>query len=224
MGVRAAMVLAAVLGAYLAGCNEAEESVPPSKVEGVTAYGVTLDQKASPQDVAYVLLRSLAEDVQAAQAHPPRREDQKKANMITWSLAAPDEIERRLVEGRKMLTQGAAPANSLGPDRDKQIYAVVNLWAPIVAYYVDSFDKDRDKATQRMTVRTAQGVTGLEVLYDVWPDPSRPDKDRHQTLSINVVMEKGYYRVARVSFVTPPAKPKVVPLRVPATQPATRNS
>jgi hypothetical protein len=228
LGAWAGVVVVAVLGIHLAGCNEVEEKVPPPKVETVTQYGLTLDENATPQQVAYVLLRSLAEDVQAAQAKPPQRDAQKNANMITWSLAAPDEIEKRLLDGRRLLSKKATRPDSLGVDRDKQIYAVVNLWAPIVAYYVSSFDKDPQTAMARMKVRRALELTGDEVLYEVWPDPSRPDKDRHQTLSINLVRQKGtdsakeYCRVARVGFAPRVARPTTAPSRVLTTQPATR--
>jgi hypothetical protein len=164
--------------------------------------------------------------VQAAQAKPPRREDQKKANMITWSLAAPDEIERRLLDGRRMLDKNAPRPETLGADRDKQIYAVVNLWAPIVAYYVNSFDQDAQTAMNRMRVQSAGALTGGAVLYEGWPEPSRPDADRHQTLTINLVQQKGadptktYWRVARVAFAPRAIRPATAPARMPTTRPA----
>lgn len=206
------------------GCTDPEENIPPAEVKTVTAYGMTLDPSATPQQVAYVLLRSLAEDVQAAQDHPPRPKDQKAANLITYSIAAVDEIERRIlamVSENKPTQPGAA---SLGKDRSKDIYRVVNYWAPIVAYYVGSFDQDPQAAMARMrVVQMAEGRTA-QVLYEVWPEASRPDADRHQTLAIELVKEKGpggeYWRVARVTYA-----PKTTrPAGGAATRPATASA
>jgi hypothetical protein len=228
-GLWVGVVIGALLGMQLAGCGEAEEKAPAAKVEAVTAYGVTLDENATPQQVVYALLRSLAEDVQAAQAKPPRKEDQKHANLITWSLSAPGELEKRILEGQQTLNPGQPKLTALGADRDKRIYSVVNLWAPIVAYYIGSFDTDEKTAMARMKLRTARELPGVEVQYEVWPDPAKPDAERHQWLSINLVKEKSttdpnkeYWRVTRVAFSPHAAKVTTRPATATATQPATQ--
>jgi hypothetical protein len=229
----AAVAVGVVLAAELAGCTEAEDRVPPAKVETVTAYGMTLDQNATPQQVTYVLLRSLADDVHAAQAHPPRSDEQKAANMITWSVAAPNVIEQRLLESLRTLSKNPASITSLGKDRNKEIYRVVNLWAPIVAYYVDSFDKDPQAAMNRMRVLPSGNGQIIHVLYDVWPDASRPDAGRHETLDVELVREKAsegsgdYWRVARIAYLPPQGshvmtQPAVTPMLRPTTRPALR--
>lgn len=212
----------AVVACLTGGCQDAADTLPPPEVKTVTAYGQTLDESATPQQVAYVLLRSLAEDVQAAQAKPPRREDQKQANLITWSVAAPNTIEQRILSTAREHAKDPARFQSLGENRKKEIYRVVNQWAPIVAYYVASFDQDPETAMSRMHVRPSPNGQVTHILYEVTPDPTRPDVDQRRTLDIELVKEKGadgkeYWRVARVGYIGLGTRPTTQPA---GTQPA----
>ncbi|GMV98332.1 MAG: hypothetical protein AMXMBFR83_26830 [Phycisphaerae bacterium] len=217
------MLLAAGL-AWVGGCSDPEEAVPPAKVEAVTHYGVTLDESATPQQVVYVLLRALADDVKAARSH--RHEDQKKAALATWSLAAPGEIERRLLEAYRKSSPNPARYASLGAGRDKAIHRIVNLWAPIVAFYVGSFEQDPARAMARMRV-SSQSASSAVVLCEVWPDPPGPDEafNGHQLLRVELARETGgegkqYWRVARVSFQPMYPRPATRPAGNPASGPA----
>lgn len=207
----------------LAGCTDPVEQIPEAKVEAVTAYGVTLDDQAKPEQVTYVLLRSLKDDVKASQEH--RSDDQKTANLITWSISAPGEIERRLLETFRATAKDPSQYASLGKDRNKEIYRIVNLWASIVAYYVGSFDEDQAKAIARMRAR----VTGnlAHVYCDVWPEPpgNLSEFNQHQTLDVELSQEKGvdgkdYWRVGHVSF-RAKARATTSPAGTVATRPAT---
>lgn len=198
-------MLFVLIGCLAGGCVDSTDRLPPPKVETVTAYGMTLDESATPKQVAYVLLRSLAEDVKASQAQPPDREAQREANLITWSVAAPNVIEQRILATARQQANDPNRYKSLGENRKQEIYRVVNLWAPIVAYYVGSIDKDPQAAMERMQVQSSSEERVAHVFYEVWPDASRPDADRHQTLDIELVKEKGedgkeYWRVARVGY------------------------
>jgi hypothetical protein len=42
------------------GCAPPQADVPPAAVKAIEAYGVTLDADAKPEQVVYVLLRTLA--------------------------------------------------------------------------------------------------------------------------------------------------------------------
>lgn len=241
MGTWSLTVVAGIfLAAAVGGCTNEEKDVPKAEVKPVTAYGITLDESATPQQVTYVLLRSLADDVHAAQAHPPRPEDQKKANLITVDVCAPNEIEQRILRALREAAKDPGKVTSLGKDRDREIYKVVNAWGSIVAYYVDSFDKDpatgatigQDAAMGRMRMRIwPNGRPGsnttkptANVDYEVWPDPSKPDANRHQTLDVELVKEtaggKEYWRVVRVAYVSPASRPATQPAgAMPASQP-----
>lgn len=213
------------LSALLGGCADPTEDVPPAKVTSVTHYGLTLDESASPQQVAYVLLRSLAEDVRAAQAH--KTEEQKQAALVTWSLAAPSEIERRILDTLRKTAKDPTKYKSLGAKRDQEIHRIVNLWASIVAFYVGSFDTDAASAIGRMNVSQPRENEAV-VLYEAWPDPPTPQEEfnRHHLIRVELVKEPGdaekqYWRVARVSFQPIIPRPATRPARTATTQPTT---
>ncbi len=190
------------LGAVIvAGCTDPKhKDVPPAKVEVVQAYGTNLDENATPQQVAYVLLRSIADDVQAAQAH--RHEDQKSALRTTYALAAYSTIERRLSELLK--ATGATDKEGLGPDRDAALYDFVRQWAAIVGHYVPSFDTDFNAAQNRMSVQTKPDAA--HVLYKAWHSPTTQPSAGDNPVLIDIELAKEtvgtatYWRVARVSF------------------------
>ncbi len=199
----AAILAAALTFSGLIGCGS-DEDIPPAVVKPVTAYGLTLDNKATPQEVAFALLRSIADDVKAAQAYDTKA--QKQALLITHSLAACNTIA-----GKLALSDAQGDRTKAGL-RDKKIYAFVKDWAAIVAHYVRSFDTDPQAATRRMEVR-GRTQKSLHLYYDVSHDPAETDPAKRQTATIDIelVQEQAdglsYWRVARVSFAPP--KPRV---------------
>ena len=208
------LVLMASVGILaMTGCT-GEKPVPPAKVQTVTAYGLTLDENATPEQVAFVLLRSLADDVQAAQAHEHVK--QEEALHRTFSLAAYNTIERRFIEAATH--SKARQQNSLGEKRDRKLFEVVELWGSIVAYYVPSFDTDPQQAMAKM--QSIQQGKAVHIRYPVAhvPSASDPAQRQEQTLDIELTQEqadgKSYWRVARIDYV-----PKVA--LSPTTTPAT---
>jgi hypothetical protein len=206
--------------AVLAGCAKPqEENIPPVRVGPVEAYGLTLDESASPQQVTYVLLRSLADDVQHARAG--RRQEQRQALETTFAVAAHPTLEQRLIKATNLAR--ARPEPTLGEQRDRRIFELVRGWAPIVAYYVNSFDARRwptfDAAVaDQMRLRTASDPGTVHVLLDVASDPDDPNPEKHETATLDVELRQEtaggntYWRVARLSYL-PKAPPR------PATQP-----
>ncbi len=200
-----------------AGCRQ-NIDVPPTEVKAVEAYGVRLDETASPQRVVYVLLRSLRDDVEASQAKDRPR--QKKAFETTFSLAAFSEIERRLVKAMGLEDKGG-----LADMRGQRLHEVINHWAPIVAHYIRGFDTDLNTAVERMKVFQQPQGTTAHVLYEVCHDPSQSDPAHRQPalLDVELAKEKSasgsqeFWRVAVVSY----RGPKVNLDSVPATRPAT---
>ncbi len=184
----------------VSGCEQPRE-IPPMTVETVTAYGKTLDADATPEQVAFVLLRSLRDDVEAAQAQD--RDAQREAFKTTFALAAYSTINRRAIEAQPVPSN--APEN--GGLRRERIHEVVNHWAPIVAYYVQSIEKDFESATERMRVAVGgpDDATAV-VLYPVQHDPDQAEPGEPVLLEIELVQEPAtqgeqrYWRVARVAF------------------------
>lgn len=196
-----AAFVAAVVVAGLSGCSGPEEDIPPAVVKPVTAYGLTLDTTATPKQVAFVLLRSIADDVQAAQARDTKR--QKEALRLTYSLAAYSTIAPRIGES------AAKPADAArSKARDKRLYTFVKDWAPIVAHYIRSFDTDAEAAGRKMRIHF-QTASTVHLLYDVCHDPAETDPARQQkaTIELELTMEPegalSYWRVAKITFAQP---------------------
>lgn len=210
----------AALVAVVSGCNHTETEIPEVRVRTVDAYGVTLDEDASPQQVAYVLLRSIADDYAAARAKD--FDAQRQAQELTFALAAPSKIEQRLLASANQLNPGRSK-ESLGPDRDKKLFKTVHYWAPIVGHYVASFaDIDLETLVRDSWVTITPDGRTAHVYYPVAHDPGETDLDKAETatISIEMVPEQAqaggpeYWRVARVQFLgrqfTAPKTPYVV--------------
>ncbi|MGQ9650794.1 MAG: BACON domain-containing protein [Phycisphaerae bacterium] len=196
----AALVAAAVM-AGLCGCSGPEEDIPPAVVKPVSAYGLTLDTTATPKQVAFVLLRSIADDVQAAQRHDTTR--QKEALRLTYSLAAYSTIAPRIGES------AAKPADAARSKvRDKRLYTFVKDWASIVAHYIRSFDTDAEAAGRKMRIHF-QTASTVHLLYDVCHDPAETDPARQQKATIDIELTTepegalSYWRVAKITFAQP---------------------
>lgn len=188
-----------LLGIWIvAGCANRSEEVPEARVGTVEAYDVRLDESAAPQQVAYVLLRSLADDVRAAQAFQHDR--QGEALERTFALAAYSEIERRILQ-----TYGTG-VKWQDDRRNREVFRVVNGWAPIVAHYVASFDTDFETASRKMQVVIQPGDKRADVYYPVCHDPSIEDPAERETVILHIELtreaadEKRYWRVARISY------------------------
>jgi hypothetical protein len=215
---RLALLVAAFVACIgITGCTPDPEhkDIPPAQTKVVEAYGLTLDESATPQQVTYVLLRSILDDVSAAQAHKPK--EQKEALKITHSLAAYSVLERRLLDvvnaGRER------KKTSLGPDRDLQIYDLVRNWAPIVSHYVSSFDTDFEAAAKKMAAPSNTDLKTAHVFYQASHDPNATDDTRDEvTIDIELAKEpadgKEFWHVARISYLGKPTRVR------PTTQPS----
>jgi hypothetical protein len=195
-------------GAWLvmgAACAKPEAEAPPAELKPVEAYGLTLDESATPQQVAFAFLRSVADDVEAAQARPRRTDDQKKATHLTHALAAYPIIERRLLDALgQSPSQGQAA--TLGEAREHELFQITRLWAPIVSHYVRSFDREPRAAMDRMWTLIAPDRRSASVFYDVEHDPAQPDPAQRQTATVEIELAKVgsvgrmFWRVARVGY------------------------
>ncbi len=210
--------LGASLVTFLTGCSPPPDrrDIPPAEVKVVQAYGITLDDSATPQQVVYVLLRSIADDVRAAQSY--KRDEQKAAFRITHNIGAYTTIEKRLVDvWNATRTQ---KRDTLGADRDEQIYDFIRQWAPIVSHYVPSFDTDFDAASKKMRT-SPPGEGSIHVYYDAAHDPASPADPDKVIIDVELMKETAgahsYWRVARIGYL---GRPSTVPHHT-TTQPAT---
>jgi hypothetical protein len=191
-----AALTSALLIGTLTGCTDTEGDIPKPQVKTVTAYGQTLDQDATVQQVAYVLLRAIADDITAAQNQ--ERDKQKQALNLTFSLAAYSEIEKQILqsEGRK----------DLGKQPEKKLFKFVKFWAPIAGHYINSFDTDLPAAVKKMKVKPTKDEKSANVYYPVCHDPSETDPAKQQTATLNITLVKeksgvrSYWRVARIGY------------------------
>ena len=226
-----ALAAAALL---VGGCTPDAEhrDIPATEVKPVTAYGFTLDESATPQQVAYVLLRAIADDVDSAQAQlntslsgEARRElrDKQKAAMkTTYALAAYSVIEKRVLEVLNLTRVEKKP--SLGDERDQQLYDFVHQWAAIVAYYVPSFPANFKEADARMKL-----VNGTHIDFPAWHNPAGTDDKSREAVKIDIELAgepgaggKTYWRVAKVAYFGRPgaALPQATTRAVITTRPA----
>ncbi|RJP38296.1 MAG: hypothetical protein C4547_04715 [Phycisphaerales bacterium] len=163
------------LAVLAAGCERnvrlADKTVPTVTVRPVTHYGVALDEDATPEDVAYVLLRALRDDVNAASD-----EDRRRALDVQFDLAAPNAITSALRHQR--LT------------RDEAIYQVVTHWAPIVAYYVDNFDFDLATARQQLAATPSHVGTDGQTVCAVVVPLADPGGDERAAVFLEIMLAR----------------------------------
>lgn len=217
--VPAGALVATVVLTCLTGCSAPDEGIPPAEVKPVTAYGLRLDTTATPKQVAFVLLRSIADDVQAAQAHDTTR--QKEALRLTHSLAAYSTIAARIGESPNRPADAAR-----SKARDRRLYTFVKDWAPIAAHYIRSFDTDVEAAGRKMVVAN-ETPTSVHLLYDVCHDPAETDPAKKQTATLAIELSResvsglSYWRVAKLAFASPKShsKPATATRTAPASGP-----
>lgn len=154
-------------------------------VRPVTHYGVTLDDKAAPERVAYVLLRAIRDDFLAKE-----RQEREAALDRQFDLCAANVI---------------AAKNNLRLSRDEFVYHVVHRWTPTVSHYVHNFETDWDQAKSRLVraaPKTAKGAdpstTETEVLMEV-DDPSG-DGPARAVMVIYMAQDQGLWRVVHLGF------------------------
>jgi hypothetical protein len=216
------LAAAGLLGAVLAtmgiiGCGSEEEEIPLAQVKPVTAYGLTLDDTAGPKQVAFVLLRSIADDFQATQAHDKKR--QKEALHLTYSLAAYTTIAGRIA------LDPVQKEDFSDKTRNKKMFVFVRDWTPIAAHYVRSFDTDAEAAGRRMAEVHGASPDIVHILYEVSHDPKETDPAKRQTATLDIELARerdgalSYWRVSKIAFVPPAPRHKAATRTAPASAP-----
>jgi len=173
--------------------------IPTVHVRSVSHYGVTLDSQASPEQVAFALLRAIRDDFES-----PDAASREKALSVQFDLCAANEL---------------APRKKTNLSRDERIFRIVDLWTPTVSHYVRNFETDWDKARVKLMRRepkapttSKSGAEETEVAM-VCDDPSG-DPNSRVVLIIWLVKDTGFWRVTHLGF-----DPKMRFLAASAAQP-----
>ncbi len=180
------LVVAGSSAAWL-GCSQdarlAGHQIPSVTVRSVTHYGLTLDQQASPEEVAFVALRAIRDDFEAK---TPRA--RKDALAIQFDLAAANEIQNR---------------NRTSTSRDEFIYKAVRSWTPTVSHYAPNFETEWERAKPRLIRRESKepvqpNVVACEMAMEV-NDPGG-DNNARVVLVVWLAKDSGLWRVTHLGF------------------------
>jgi len=140
-----AVVLTGIIpaGSAVAGCTEnarlADQELRHAEVHTVHDQGLELGPDASPQDVVFVLLRAIRDDVRAASDREAGREALARQLAVCDADFIYDDYRR--VFGQRAVA-----------DRDEWVHQQVRLWAPTLAHYVAGLDFDRPTAETLLRV------------------------------------------------------------------------
>ena len=161
------------------------QNLREAAVGTVTHYGITLDQDASPERVAYVLLRAIHDD-----------------------FLAEDETAREAAIDKQF---DVCAANELVPEslpdheRREMLFRMVHRWAPAVGHYVHDFETEWEKAQARFTRLGMQpspnskgGGMECQVVMEL-EDPGG-DPNARVLLAVGLIQDGGYWRVMRIAF------------------------
>jgi hypothetical protein len=161
----------------------AGHKIRSATVRSVTHYGVTLDQQAAPEQVAFVVLRAIRDDVSAK-----TKEDREAALDKQFDLCAANVLQKR---------------NRTSMPRDEFVHSVVYHWAPTVSHYVGDFETEWDKAAARLVHgRLAKdsktNLEECEVQMEL-ADP-RGDPKARVVMVIWLVKDEGFWRATHLGF------------------------
>jgi len=156
-------------------------------VRTVTHYGLTLDQAADPESVAFVALSAIREDFEAGGDKVKREAALDKQ----FDVCAAEHI---------------ASQNHSSRSRAEFLLSVVRLWTPTVAHYVGDFPKTMEEARSRLVLRklkTAEGsIEQADVLMEVDDLATGRDPNARVVLAVYLLKDGGYWRVTHVGFDT----------------------
>lgn len=163
----------------------------PASNEVVTAYGMTLDENAAPEQTVWALLMAIRDDTRSKMNSPEWREHIKLQCSLTNV-----EFLRRNVK--------ASPSAS-----DEAIFALVHGWASALNYYVQHFDDDFESVRVRMS---SQRI-GSDQLPELGGEGHVVDYTLTGTgvdsgVQIRFLLsrtEKGYWRAFKLILGPPPA-------------------
>ncbi|MCP4251114.1 MAG: hypothetical protein GY778_29095 [bacterium] len=213
--------LVAVLLFAAGGCDQdarlADHTIPHVEVTTVSDQGLELGNDADPQEVVYVLLKAIRDDVLAGDDAVARR----AALDRQFAVCDPDYLYdwyRR----------------SLGPravaGRDDVVYKRVRLWAPALAHYAGDLDFDLETARSRMTpareTNAKEGWPGETVQVDLPVADPQGGPKAGAVIRVRLHRhDQGVWRVFQVGFTGRRSTPAVTPKTpTPTTAPTEPDS
>jgi len=161
------------------------QKVRHAAVKTVSLYGLTLDQNASAEQVAFVALRAMREDALAEDAAAREAALDKQFDVCAAGVLA--------------------KTNRTSIPSDQYIYGVVNHWTPTVAFYAKDLETDWEKASTRLVRRdstAAKDVKDESKECEVQMQLADPSGDPNASLVLVVWMalDDGYWRVTHLVF------------------------
>lgn len=175
----------------LCGCGRdarlADKELPSNlTVRSVSHYGLTLDEKAGPKEVGFVLFRALREDFEAKD-----HEARQAAINVQYDITAMNEV-------MALHREGLPPAET--------IFSQVRYWTPTIAHYAAQLPTEWESAKDRLIATTPQpsktareGALECQVLYQL-EDPA-DEPNARVVLFAALVQDRGFWRVRSVGFV-----------------------
>ena len=160
-----------------------DQKIRTATVRSVTHYGVTLDQRATPEQVAFVALRAIRDDMSAK-----TKEDREAALDKQFDVCAANILQKQ---------------NRTSVPRDEFIHGIVYHWAPTVSHYVEDFETEWGKAAARFVPGkplkdSKTNLEECEVRMEL-ADPGGDPKAR-VVLVIWMVKDEGFWRVTHLGF------------------------
>ncbi len=154
-------------------------------VRSVTLYGLTLDESADPETVAFAALSAVREDFEAGTDRAARAAALDKQ----FDLCAAEYI---------------AGQNESSRSREEFLLSVVRLWTPTVAHYVGDFPSTLEEARSRFVVRRVAAKDDApeqaDVLMEVDDIPAGRDPNARVVLAVYLVRDGGFWRVSHLGF------------------------
>ncbi len=200
------LILAGLLGlAGLAvGCTRSVQPPAsdylPQANEVVSAYGMTLDETATPEQAVWALLLAIRDDV----ATPINSAKWQELIKLQCQLANVEVLRQRSEGGSEALRK-----------RSQEIYfEVIKGWAAALNYYTEHFDPSLEQAQHRMTLRETndtklpeqyRSIRVVDYVLTAGQPDSPPNLERGVDIRFLLAKTlKGYWRVYSLSLHPPP--------------------
>ena len=178
------LLIVGIVVMLVSGCQRdvrlADKKLRNPTVRTVTVYEITLDEQATPERVAYVALRAIADDFLA-----PDDQAREKALDVQFDICAANEIQR---------------PNRTSLRREEWLYEVVSHWTPTVSHYVEDFPRDWSEAQNRLVRRGPTESTEGVVLIEVDNVKAGRDPNARVVIVIWLAKDNGFWRVVHLGF------------------------
>lgn len=172
----------------------------PAENEAVSAYGMTLDETATPEQTVWALLMAIRDDVTT----PINSAKWQELIRLQCRLANVELLRRRLESGNEASRQKS----------EEMFFGVVKGWAAALNYYAEHFDHSLEQARRRIAVRQATDSNLPEQyrsirIVDYVLTAGQPDSPPNLARGVDIRFRlaktlKGYWRVYSLSLHPPP--------------------